>query len=94
MTDNEELMLMCLIFLNQSGNIAGTLNHMLRTDDDKEKEAYKLHLKCDISDAVFMLKKLSKALNLDYDEIQDIGYKRYDEALKNWRSQGRIRYFI
>ena len=94
MTDNEELMLMCLIFANQAGNVSGTLNHMLRTGDEKEKEAYKLHLKCDIADAVFMLKRMSKALKLDYDEIQEIGYRRFEEARNTWRSEGKIKYFI
>lgn len=93
-TGKEETLLMLAIFTNQAGNVAGTVNHLLRTEDEEEIKAFRHHLKCDLGDTIMMLNRLVKHMKFDKDEIKELGYARYEEAKLDWRKRGKGGMFI
>lgn len=88
--NKEQRLLFRIGFLHaQVSGIFGALKHMVRgTEDWEQARANIAYVKSEIGDLIVQTHLLCDQLNVDYEECEQLGWKRYKELKDSWDEKG------
>jgi len=89
-----KLLMRFAMLSRQIGSLGGSIIYMLRKIDGYCDKYDRGRMKADLADTIQQLKMICKDLNLDYEEISDLGLARYLERKQEFVTQGKGDLFV
>jgi NTP pyrophosphatase (non-canonical NTP hydrolase) len=88
--DSQQQLLFRIGFLHeQVSGIFAALKHMIRGTEKWEKSRANLaYIKSEIGDLIVQTHLLCTQLKMDYEECEELGWKRYNEIKAKWDESG------